>query len=245
MAIKNIVFQEVDYELHYEIANPTNQKTILFLHGWGSNKEVMKSGFEKILKDFKHIYLDMPGFGKSPNNQVLKTQDYKEIVGLFLESIGLKLENITIAGHSFGGKVATLLHPKNLILLSSAGILEEKSPKVKAKIRLAKVMNKLGISILSKLFRSKDVNTMSECMYGTFKNVVDEDFSEVFKTYDGNTLIFWGKNDTATSLESGKKIATLIKNSHFYPFDGDHYFFLKHSKEIEKIIQETIKGELI
>jgi hypothetical protein len=68
-------------------------------------------------------------------------------------------------------------------------------------------MNKLGISILSKLFRSKDVNTMSECMYGTFKNVVDEDFRKEFEQYDGNAIIFWGKSDTATSLESGKKIA--------------------------------------
>jgi len=241
MAIKNITLKDKTFEINYEIQNPKNQEIIVFLHGWGSNKEVMKKGFGDTLKHFKHFYIDMPGFGKSSNEYILTTKEYSQIIELFLETLELHPTNITIAGHSFGGKVATLLHPKNLILLSSAGILEEKSPKVKAKIKLAKVMNKLGVSILSKLFRSKDVNTMSENMYGTFKNVVDEDFRKEFGQYDGNAIIFWGKSDTATSLESGKKIATLIKNSHFYDFEGDHYFFLKHSKEIEKIIQHTIK----
>ena len=74
MAIKSINYKNKDFELHYEILNPSqSEKTIVFLHGWGSNKEVMKSGFASILKDFRHIYIDMPGFGKSPNEIVLTT----------------------------------------------------------------------------------------------------------------------------------------------------------------------------
>ncbi len=242
MAVKNINYKNNDFAIHYEILNPAKlEKTIVFLHGWGSNKEVMKSGFASILKDFRHIYIDMPGFGKSTNDVVLTTKEYSEIMKLFLESIGINDNNITIAGHSFGGKVATLLAPKNLILLSTAGIVEEKSQKVKTKIKLAKIANKLGISFLSKVFRSKDVNTMSEAMYGTFKNVVDEDFRDEFKKYNGNALIFWGISDTATSLNSGETIHTLIKNSNFFPLVGDHYFFLKNSDKIEKIIMEMVK----
>lgn len=242
MAVKNIEYKNKNFEINYEIINPSKlEKTIVFLHGWGSNKEVMKSGFSSTLKDSRHIYIDMPGFGKSPNEVVLTTIDYSDIMRLFLESLGIVDNNITIAGHSFGGKVATLLAPKNLILLSSAGIVEEKSQKVKTKIKLAKIANKLGISFLSKVFRSKDVNTMSECMYGTFKNVVDEDFRDQFAKYNGNALIFWGISDTATSLQSGEAIHHLIKNSKFYPMDGDHYFFLKNSDKIGKIIMEMIK----
>ncbi len=236
MAIKNINYRNNDFAINYEIINPQNQKTIIFLHGWGSNKEVMKTAFGGILKDFKHIYIDMPGFGKSTNEYVLTTKDYADILNDFFVSLGIKNEDLTIAGHSFGGKIATLLNPTNLILLSTAGILEQKSPKVKAKIKLAKIANKVGFSFFSKLFRSKDVDKMTENMYSTFKNVVDEDFSEEFKKYSGNAMIFWGRNDTATSLQSGKIIHQLIKNSKFYDFEGDHYFFLKHSKEIEAII---------
>ncbi|MDD2698032.1 MAG: alpha/beta hydrolase [Arcobacteraceae bacterium] len=242
MAVKKINYNNNDFEINYEILNPTNlEKTIVFLHGWGSNKEVMKSGFATILKDFRHIYIDMPGFGKSPNEVVLTTKDYSLIMKLFLESLGINTTNITIAGHSFGGKVATLLSPKNLILLSTAGIIEEKSAKVKTKIKLTKIANKLGLSLFSKLFRSKDVSQMSECMYGTFKNVVDEDFTYEFKKYNGNCLIFWGMSDTATSLVSGEIIHHIIKNSQFFPLTGDHYFFLKNSDKIDKIIKEMVK----
>ncbi|HIE35460.1 MAG TPA: alpha/beta hydrolase, partial [Campylobacterales bacterium] len=41
-----------------------------------------------------------------------------------------------------------------------------------------------------------------------------------------------------TLIDSGKKISSFIKNSKFYPLDGDHYFFLKNSKLISQKIKE-------
>jgi len=246
MAVKKINYENKIFAINYEIVNNEKEKVIVFLHGWGSNKEVMKSSFSSFLKDFKHIYLDMPGFGKSENEHILTTKDYANIVNAFLKKI---IDNessspssflIAIAGHSFGGKVATLLNPKNLILLSSAGILEEKSPKVKFKIKLAKILNGLGLNKITRIFRSQDVNTMSESMYGTFKNVVDEDFQDSFTNYKNNALIFWGEIDKATSLESGKKISRLIANSKFYSYNDDHYFFMKHANDITTKIENGI-----
>ena len=104
----------------------------MFLHGWGSNKDIMKSAFSSYLKDYRHIYLDMSGFGKSSNNYVLTTNDYSKITKRVLKSINSNCE-VIFWSLFFGGKVATLLNPKNLVLLSSAGILEEKPIKVKIK----------------------------------------------------------------------------------------------------------------
>lgn len=81
---------------------------------------------------------------------------------------------------------------------------------------------------------------MSENMYTTFKNVVNEDFSSHFSNFSNNTLIFWGEKDTATSLESGKNIANLIKKSTFISYDGDHYFFVKNVEDITKRIENGI-----
>lgn len=240
MAIKNLEVDGKKFELSYELTNVEKENTILFLHGWGSNKEIMQMGFKDRLKEFKHIYLDMPGFGKSSNDYDLQTTDYAKIVEKFLNLFALSSKDITIAGHSFGGKVATLLKPKNLILLSTAGIVEEKSTDVKIKIVFAKILRTLGLKKITKLFRSKDVDNMSEVMYATFKNVLNEDFTPYFSSYNGNTLIFWGEKDTATSLLSGKKIASLIKDSKFYSYDGDHYFFLKNSDDIGKKIENGI-----
>lgn len=238
MATKNLIVDNKFFDISYEIVNPTAQKDIIFLHGWGSNKDIMKNVFSPYLKDFRHIYIDLPGFGKTANKYPLKTSDYVQIVDEFLKLLNSKKD--VIAGHSYGGKVATLLNPSNLVLLSSAGILEKKPFDVKIKIALSKFFNKFGLGKITKLFRSKDVNTMSENMYSTFKSVVNEDFRTHFSDFSNNALIFWGTKDTATSLESGKKIASLIKKSTFISYDGDHYFFVKNAKDISERIENGI-----
>jgi len=240
VATKNIDYFGKDFSINYEIVNNDKKDVIVFLHGWGSNKEIMKQGFGKELKSMKHIYIDMPGFGKSSNEYTLTTIDYAHIMKIFLEKLDINPNNITIAGHSFGGKVATALIPKTLILLSSAGILEPKPASVKMRIKFSKVLNVFGLKNVSKIFRSKDVDKMSQNMYETFKNVVDEDFSDYFKGFYNQALIFWGDTDTATSLESGKKIASLIKNSEFKSYPEDHFFFLKNSKDISATIENKI-----
>lgn len=238
MATKNLIVDNKNFDISYEIVNPTAKKDIVFLHGWGSNKDIMKNVFSPYLKDFRHIYIDLPGFGKSLNNYVLTTKDYAKIVDEFLKLLTSTKD--VIAGHSYGGKVATLLNPANLVLLSSAGILEEKPLDVKVKIFFAKIFNSLGLRIITKRFRSSDVNTMSENMYGTFKNVINEDFTSYFSNFSNNALVFWGEKDTATSLESGKRMASLLKKSTFTSYDGDHFFFVQNAKNISERIENGI-----
>lgn len=239
MALKIITIENKTFDIAYDIVNPSAPQDLIILHGWGSNKEIMKQAFSSYLKNFKHIYLDMPGFGKSSNDYVLTTPEYAKIVEKFLEVINVDV--VAIAGHSFGGKVATLINPQNLILLSTAGILEEKPLDVKIKIAFSKILNKFGLKGITKAFRSKDVNQMSEQMYGTFKNVVNEDFTENFKSYEKNGIIFWGESDSATTLPAGKKIHSLIKNSTFVSYNADHYFFLKNAQDISSKIENGIK----
>ena len=240
MAIKQVDYYDKSFSINYELVNSDNENVIVFLHGWGSNKEIMKQAFGDKLQGLKHIYIDMPGFGKSDNNYILTTIDYANIMKIFLNKLNINPNDVTIAGHSFGGKVATCLMPKLLVLLSSAGIVEDKSSKTLLTIRMAKIFNRFGLSKVTKMFRSNDVNGMPQNMYETFKNVVDEDFSEYFKGFYNDALIFWGETDTATTLESGKTIHSLIKNSTFKSYDGDHYFFLKYSDDIATHIEKHL-----
>jgi len=240
MASRAIVYKGDEFNISYEIINPKNSKTIIFLHGWGSNKEIMQQAFSKELREFKHIYIDMPGFGKSFNDKFLKTTDYANIIRVFLEELNVSLD--IVAGHSFGGKVATLLNPECLILLSSAGILVPKPLSIRFKIALFKALKIFGISKLKEIFISDDAKGMNQGMYETFKFVVNEDFEQNFhEVTSTKALLFWGKSDTATPLWTGKKIASIIKNSKLYPLDGDHFFFLKHSKFISSEIEKNCK----
>ncbi len=238
MALKEIRFDETSYKLSYEILNFNEKESILFLHGWGSNKEIMKNSFGTCFKDYKHIYVDLPGFGNSSITKPLKTEDYSKIVKEFLKSLHVKPK--IVVGHSFGGKIAVLLNPNNLVLLSSAGIPKKKSFKTRFKIKLFKLLKPFGGAKFYKFFATKDVEGMDKIMYETLKNVVDEDFSSLFENFSQKAFVYWGDKDEATPLQSGKKISNLIKDSTFKVYDGDHFFFTKYSKDIAKDLEEKI-----
>ncbi|MCK4738114.1 MAG: alpha/beta hydrolase, partial [Sulfurimonas sp.] len=120
MAVKSIQFNHHTLDISYEIINPDAKVDLIILHGWGSNKGLMKKSFAPYMDGFRHIYIDLPGFGNSTCNLTLTTKDYARIVELLM--IHLNASKDIILGHSFGGKVALLLEPKVLILVSSAGI---------------------------------------------------------------------------------------------------------------------------
>ena len=230
MAVKPIRYNGETFRIAYDIVNPDMPRNLIVLHGWGSNKELMKQPFEKAFKKWRHIYIDLPGFGRSPNDAILTTDDYAAIVENFLQSIGARRD--AAVGHSFGGKVATLLHPDRLILLSSSGILLPKPLKIRAKIALFKLFKPFGGAKLRKLFVSSDAADMPQNMYETFKNVVDEDFRDRFAAYTGPALLCWGREDRATPPVAGETIAALIPESKLRLFEGDHYFFLKNPQPV-------------
>ncbi len=238
MASRTVQYKNHSFALSYELVNPAQEQAILILHGWGSNKEIMKQAFGAKFSDFKHIYVDMPGFGRSENEVILTTEDYAHIMQLFLEDLSIKPE--IAMGHSFGGKVATLLATPCLVLLSSAGIVTQKPWSIKLKIATVKFLKPLGMKKIRSLFVAPDAQGMSHEMYETFKNVVDEDFESRFAQSQSKALLFWGKEDTATPLYTGELIASLIPGSQFYPLDGDHFFFLKHADFIEEKVLKAL-----
>ncbi|MDR1007020.1 MAG: alpha/beta hydrolase [Campylobacteraceae bacterium] len=241
MAIKTVNFKGTQLNLSYLFLNQEREESILFLHGWGANKELMKNSFGTFFKDYCHIYLDFPGFGGSSVSKAMNSYDIKEIIKKFLHSIG-KAPQIII-GHSLGGKIALLLNPKTLVLLSSAGIILPKRFSVRFKIKLFKMFKFLGLGKFYTLFASRDVRGMNIVMYETFKKVVDEDMSEHFRDYGGRAVIFWGKNDTVTPPAAAFRIKTFVKNSMLHMLDGDHFFFLDKSKIIEELTMDILKED--
>ena len=243
MALKSIQYKQHTFNISYDILNPDAHLTLLFLHGWGSNKEIMKQAFGDQLDQFRHVYVDLPGFGNSTCNMALETEDYANIMELFLAQINANQDPI-IMGHSFGGKVALLLNPSILVLVGSAGIYVPKPMKVRLKIAVFKLLKVFGFARLRSLFVAEDAKTLSEPMYQTFKNVVNEDFAGRFARYDGRALLCWGKEDTATPLHTGHTMADLIRQSRMVEFEGDHYFFLKQGKAVAAEVEKTVLKSL-
>jgi pimeloyl-ACP methyl ester carboxylesterase len=237
MAIRSIQVNNGELNIAYERIGEPQNPPLLILHGWGANHSIMVKAFSKTMPNYCHYYVDLPGFGQSELKTPMDSFGYAKVINAWCEALHVKPQ--IIIGHSFGGKIATLLNPPNLVLLSSAGIVPPKPFKIRAKITLFKWLKKLGFGRFYNLFASKDVLGMNSQMYETFKLVVDEDMSEIFSTCKAKTYIFWGKEDKATPLKSGERIHYLIKNSHFYPQEGDHFFFLLHADKIAKTIEEN------
>lgn len=241
MALKSIKYKNHNFDISYIAINNNASKNIAFLHGWGSNKELMRLAFKDSFKDFNHIYIDLVGFGGSSNPAILlDTFMYAKIIKLFLEQVSINeiKDSKVVVGHSFGGKIALLLQ-KEIILLSSAGILLKKPLSIKLKIAFSKALRFLKIK--SSVFRASDAKGLTKQMYEIFKVVVNEDFKPCYKSFDKKASIFWGKNDEATPLECFNQIKEVMKDSRFFALEGDHYFFLKQAKLIESLYY---KGEI-
>jgi len=239
VAIKSISYKHKTFQISYDVVNPEKSKTMIFLHGWGSNKELMKKAFGESMDAFRHVYIDLPGFGNSTCNRALVTEDYANIIELFLAQINANQDHIVL-GHSFGGKVGLLLNPQILILVGSAGIPVPKPFKIKAKIALFKMIKFTGITKLRSMFVAEDAKQLSEIMYQTFKNVVNEDFTQTFKEYSGKALLCWGKDDTATPLWTAEKMTEIMNDARLVVYEGDHYFFLNEADAVAKEIETTV-----
>ncbi|MGX3009944.1 alpha/beta fold hydrolase [Helicobacter sp. 23-1044] len=238
MAKRSIIFNSQKFAISYKIIDNKSEDFALFLHGWGANKELMEGAFGARFKSINHLYVDLPGFGGSENEFILDSAKYAEILRIFLTSLNI-IPKIIFA-HSFGGKVATLLNPPNLVLLSSAGLQKSQNLKVKLKIKCAKIARFFGIN--ARFLVSQDAKDLPKNMYETFKIVVREDFSEIFSHLKSKTLIFWGKDDDALPLCVGEQTHKLIADSAFFALEGNHFFFLDSANlaQIEDITNDRI-----
>lgn len=242
MAVKSIAYKQHTFDISYEIINPQEKVDLIVLHGWGSNKELMKKSFAPFMPGFRHIYIDLPGFGGSTCSMALDSYDVARIVELFM--IHINAQKDVILGHSYGGKIALILKPRVLVLVASAGIYIPKSLRVKAKIRTTKFLNLFGLSRFRSLFVAEDAKALSKPMYETFKTVVNEDMSQDFRDFKGKALLCWGASDSATPLSSAETINNLIEDSKLEVYKGDHYFFMNNAEDVSKKVEKTFLATL-
>jgi len=100
--------------------------TIVFIHGLGSYLPAWKKNTEVLKQNYRCIAIDLPGYGKSDKKPHSGQMSYYAAVVTELIN-ELKLENVSLAGHSMGGQIsitAAILYPdkiKSIILVDPAG----------------------------------------------------------------------------------------------------------------------------
>lgn len=223
----------------------------LILHGWGSNYERWDEVTQKIAeKGYKVIVPDLPGFGKSDALQEpWNLNKYVNWAEAFVKQ--LNLGDFYLAGHSFGGALASKIAVKHAqeikkLFLISAACIRKKTTKKSFSAKLAKVIKLFSFLPFYKFFKKavyKFIIRKSDYMYvegimkETYLKIVDEDLSFHLSFIRVPTVIIWGEKDESTPLEGGQYIAKQVKNSKFIVIPGAGHALNRKQPEI---LAETI-----
>lgn len=240
IAVKN---QLITYCTKGDNPHPTN--TLLFLHGWRANAHIWAPVIAHLSTDHMTYYLlDLPGFGTSETpKHPFTTHDYAEVVRAVITKLNLK--NLTLVGHSFGGRIALALaaaHPnllKKLILINSAGISKNTTKKklVRTAARIVKPffkpswMQGLRAKIYKKI-GSEDYLETPE-LQATFQNIIDEDLTPLLSKIQHPTHLIWGEDDTQTPVEDAHTMKREIPNATLTILKNTgHFTFLDQPEKV-------------
>ena len=241
--IKNIKDVDINY-----IDYGKGDNTLVFLHGWGQNIEMMKPVGDK-LKNNRIIIIDLPGFGDSPEpNTIWSMYDYADMVHELLDS--LDVSNPILLGHSFGGKISLIYASKyktnKLVLFGSP--FKQNIKKLSTKTKVLKSLKKVpGLNKLEgfakKHIGSRDYKQASPFMRKILVDHVNLDITEEVKKIKCNTLIIWGTLDEEVPIEDAYELEKLISDAAVIEYPGcSHYAYLENLGQTVNIIKNFIGG---
>ncbi|MBP3461748.1 MAG: alpha/beta hydrolase [Bacilli bacterium] len=241
------MFNYQDIKINYINYGKKNSDSLVFLHGWGQNIEMMKMLADPFEDDFNIVIIDLPGHGKSEEpKRVYTLYDYVDCINELLKS--LKIKNPILIGHSFGGKLSLLYASKydvkKLVLLASPYKKEIKKLSLKTKIlKTAKkipILNKFE-DFAKKHIGSTDYKNASPIMRQILVEHVNLDITEEVKKIKCSTLIIWGTNDLEVPVEEAYELEKLIKDSGVVIYEGcTHYAYLERLGQTINVLKSFL-----
>jgi len=240
--IKNV---KINYKLY-----GNGEDTIVLLHGWGQNIQMMEPIGNNFIKEYQVLIIDLPGFGSSDEPDKIWTMyDYVECIHELIEK--LKIKNPILMGHSFGGKIsliyASKYEVKKLVLFASPFKKEIKKLSLKTKIlKTAKKvpgLNKLE-GFAKKHIGSRDYREASDFMRKILVEHVNLDITEDVKKITCPTLIIWGTEDMEVPVERAYELESLIKDSGVVVYEGcTHYAYIERLGQTINVLRSFLGGE--
>ena len=101
----------MDTNINFTFTDNKKEITLVLLHGWGQNIEMMEPIAKPYKNHFNILIIDLPGFGKSSEPPFPWTiYDYVECIHKLVDE--LKIRKVILIGHSFGGRLSLIYSSK-------------------------------------------------------------------------------------------------------------------------------------
>lgn len=234
--------------INYEFNNINSDITLIFLHGWGQNIQMMLPLSDKYTKFYNTLVIDLPGFGASEEPDYAWTiHDYAHALKELVDTLSLK--KVILLGHSFGGRVAlvyaSLYKCEKLICFGSPYCKELK--KLPWKNRIYKKIKKIFFlkwlaNIMKDHIGSTDYKNASPMMKGVLVNAVNLDLTEDVKKIKCPTLLIWGSLDAAVPVKRAYELEKLIPDAGVILYEGaTHYAYLERLDSIISVLDNFFK----
>ncbi|MBR4745359.1 MAG: alpha/beta hydrolase [Clostridia bacterium] len=207
---------------------------VVFLHGWGANGKTFVP-IANSMQNCTCYLIDLYGFGATQLPMPMDTYDYAMQLYLFFVSHGIN--NFTLVGHSFGGRIAIILSSifnlkiNKLVLVSSAGLKPKHMLFTKIKVKsykFCKYMVKIHVlppRVLKK-FGSKDWQQANSWLRITMTKVVNQYLDYLTQKIICPTLIVWGTKDKTTPTYMARRLNRNIANSRVIFYKSNHFVYV-------------------
>ena len=230
-------------DVNYTFHDIGSDITLVFLHGWGQNIQMMQPLENFYVEKFNTLLLDLPGFGESSEpDHPWTVYEYASFLHEFLNLFSI--QKVILLGHSFGGKVslvyASMYPVQKLVCFGSPYCKEMK--KLPFKNRLYKSFKKVIFlrpiaKIMKNFVGSKDYKNASEIMRGVLVQTVNLDIAEDVKKITCPTLFIWGSLDTAVPVSRAYELEKLVLDSGVVVYEGaTHYAYLERLHEVHNVL---------
>lgn len=198
----------------------TGPPRVVALHGWGRDRH----DFHGSLRGLDAVALDLPGFGVSPPPaQVMGAAGYAGALCPMLEELERPQ---VVVGHSFGGRVATVLAASRaelvvgLVLVGVPLLRPAGRPVRKPSFayRLARRANRAGLLSDERLERerrrrgSPDYRAATGVMRGVLVEVVAETYEDHLTGLTCPVRMVWGADDREAPVEVAHRAARMVEN---------------------------------
>ncbi len=217
---------------------------LVFLHGWQQDHHTWDRIITGLKNQYQCLAPDLPGFGQEKlSNKNWGITEYAKWVNDFSEKN--KLESYVLIGHSFGGRIATVIAKNNpkvskLILYATPAIKQPLSWPQKFRSALIEAIKKSGLPkdkipfypIIADKFRSEDRRKAGP-LTTVFENTINFDLRPYLIDIKQPTLLIWGEDDSVVPISVGNEILRMVRGatlkiipngSHFAHLDNPELF---------------------